>query len=610
MASKQQGRPSGGQFTVEPTKGRGAKLAMLIAGCFVALLAVVYCAGCIFFYQRFWPNTIIGDANVSLMGASSARAALEQSSQERTVNVSGQGISFSLNGASAGLELNVDTAVTTALAKNASWQWPLEIFKSHDDSDVLSASFDTDLLHSAIEGQLGAYNSIATDPSDAFLFFDESTGSYQINPGSMGTKLDVDSVMNTIMESLGGKKQFAPLTSNNLVQQNVKADDERLINAMNAANAYLGCNLDDSDVLSASFDTDLLHSAIEGQLGAYNSIATDPSDAFLFFDESTGSYQINPGSMGTKLDVDSVMNTIMESLGGKKQFAPLTSNNLVQQNVKADDERLINAMNAANAYLGCNLELTVASTPVAWVNPATVKDWIVIDGDYNVWLDESKLDAWVDALEAQVDTGEQAGYVRTYTRPNDGKYITVTGGSYGWISNGEELAQLVRDTVANKTVGSQEIPWKQTADRYNPGGADWGNRYVDVDLTEQWAYFFDEWGTLVKATPIISGSSAFGTSRLTPEGSYYITNKQRDQVLKGLPDPNNDNKPLYETLVYYWMPFIGNMVGLHDAYWQPVWEDWVYTTADGSHGCVNLPPDVAAWCWDWITIGTPVITHY
>lgn len=470
---------------------------MLIAGCIVVALAVVYCVGCIFFYQRFWPNTVIGDANVSLMGASSARSALEQASQERTVTVSGQGVNFSLNGASAGLELNVDTAVSTALAKNASWQWPVQIFKSHDDSDVLSASFDTELLHSAIEGQLGAYNSIATDPTDAFLFFDEATGTYQINPGSMGTKLDVDSVMNAIMESLAGKQQFAPLTSEHLVQQGVRADDERLVNAMNAA----------------------------------------------------------------------------------------------------------------NSYLGCNLELTVAATPVAWVNAATVKDWIVIDGDLNVWLDEAKLDAWVDALEAQVDTGEQPGYVRTYIRPGDGKEVTVTGGSYGWISDGEALAQLTRDTVYNKTVGTQEIPWKQTADRYNPGGADWGNRYVDVDLTEQWIRFYDEWGEIVMQAPIISGSSAFGTSRTTPQGAYYITNKALNQTLVGLTDPAT-GEPLYRTPVTYWMPFIGNMIGLHDADWQYVWEDWVYTTADGSHGCINLQPSVAAWCWDWITIGTPVITHY
>lgn len=498
MAKTTGGRSAANQLKVANAPKRGAKIAMLIAGCAVAALAVIYCAGCIFFYQRFWPNTIIGDANVSMMGASSARAALEQSSQDRTVNVSGQGVNFSLNGASAGLELNVDTAVSVALAKNESWQWPVQIFRSHDDSDVLSASFNTELLHSAIEGQLSAYNSIAADPTNAFLFFDEGSGAYRINPGSMGTKLDVDAVMDAIMEALAGKKKFAPLTSAHLVQQDVKSDDERLVNAMNAA----------------------------------------------------------------------------------------------------------------NSYLGCNLELTVASTPVAWLNPSTVKDWIVIDDDYNVWLDEGRLDAWVDALESQVDSGEQAGYVRTYTRPNDGKYITVTGGSYGWISNGAELAQLVRDAVGAKTVGTQEIPWKQTADHYNPGGADWGAKYVDVDLTEQMAYFFNEDGSLALTTPIISGSSAFGTSRLTPEGAYYITNKQREQVLKGLPDPNNDGKPLYETLVHYWMPFIGNMVGLHDAYWQSVWEDWVYTTADGSHGCVNLPPDVAVWCWDWISIGTPVITHY
>ena len=58
------------------------------------------------------------------------------------------------------------------------------------------------------------------------------------------------------------------------------------------------------------------------------------------------------------------------------------------------------------------------------------------------------------------------------------------------------------------------------------------------------------------------------------------------------------------------MPFVGNMVGLHDASWQSYWGPEVYKTLDGSHGCVNLPPDIAEWCYGWIDVGTPVITHY
>ena len=114
---------------------------------------------------------------------------------------------------------------------------------------------------------------------------------------------------------------------------------------------------------------------------------------------------------------------------------------------------------------------------------------------------------------------------------------------------------------------------------------------------------------MIVETPIISGSVAV-PDRATPEGVYYITNKALDQTLVGLPDPNNNNEPLYRTPVDYWMPFVGNMVGLHDASWQSYWGPEVYKTLDGSHGCVNLPPDIAEWCYGWIDVGTPVITHY
>ena len=36
----------------------------------------------------------------------------------------------------------------------------------------------------------------------------------------------------------------------------------------------------------------------------------------------------------------------------------------------------------------------------------------------------------------------------------------------------------------------------------------------------------------------------------------------------------------------------------------------VYLTESGSHGCVNLQPDVAEWAFGWLTVGTPVVVHY
>ena len=55
-----------------------------------AVVAVVYCAGCIFFYNRFWPNTTIGGADVSMMGPSQAAAAIDEATRVQQVGVSGR----------------------------------------------------------------------------------------------------------------------------------------------------------------------------------------------------------------------------------------------------------------------------------------------------------------------------------------------------------------------------------------------------------------------------------------------------------------------------------------------------------------------------------------
>ena len=184
-------------------------------------------------------------------------------------------------------------------------------------------------------------------------------------------------------------------------------------------------------------------------------------------------------------------------------------------------------------------------------------DWIAFGDDGTVSLDDSQLVAWVDGIEATVDS---VGGTRTYTRPNDGQTFTVSGGNYGWISDGAALEDLVRNAVYNGQVGSVDIPTKQTAATYNPGGADWsGSNWIDVDLGEQHVRYFDAWGNVLWESDCISG--AYGTHD-TPTGAYYIYNKALDQTLLGNIDPETGKRE-YETPVQYWIPF-NDGVGLHE----------------------------------------------
>lgn len=272
--------------------------------------------------------------------------------------------------------------------------------------------------------------------------------------------------------------------------------------------------------------------------------------------------------------------------------------------VRADDDpTLLQAVETANFYLSCCLELTTNDEVAATIDASVIQPWIIIGEDLSVSIDDSQLVAWVDALEASIDS---VGGTVSYTRP-DGKYVTVSGGTYGWITNGAAIEELIRGALASGFVGSQEIPYKQTAAVFNPGGQTWGARYVDVDLTEQHAYFYDSDGTLIWETDIISGAVNYGLG--TPTGVYTVTNKATDQTLIGVTDATT-GEPSYETFVSYWIPFIDNMVGLHDATWQSEFGGTLYMTSAGSHGCINLPYDKAEELFGLIEIGDVVVVHY
>ena len=65
----------------------------------------------------------------------------------------------------------------------------------------------------------------------------------------------------------------------------------------------------------------------------------------------------------------------------------------------------------------------------------------------------------------------------------------------------------------------------------------------------------------------------------------------------------------YESPVTYWMPFNGG-IGLHDANgWRKQYGGSIYYYS-GSHGCVNLPLDLAKTLYENFDVGDPVIVYF
>ena len=125
-----------------------------------------------------------------------------------------------------------------------------------------------------------------------------------------------------------------------------------------------------------------------------------------------------------------------------------------------------------------------------------------------------------------------------------------------------------------------------------------GNSYIIVSLSHQsvWAYKGE---TMLVSAPVITGKPS--ANNATPRGLFYIQPfKQSPSVLIG-----ED----YASPVSFWIPFVGNMVGLHDSPWQTHGYGGDIYLYYGSHGCVNTPYEAVRTLYYSYPVGTPVVVY-
>ena len=139
------------------------------------------------------------------------------------------------------------------------------------------------------------------------------------------------------------------------------------------------------------------------------------------------------------------------------------------------------------------------------------------------------------------------------------------------------------ETLAAWTVGS-----------VGPGPQQGGWKEIVVSLSAQamWAY---ENGELVRSSYVSTGTADVPETT-TPIGSWSILTKYEIQDMEGT---ISDEYYFVEDVPHVmYFDNLGN--ALHGTYWHSNFGTPM------SHGCVNLPLDVAAWMYEWAPIGTAV----
>jgi hypothetical protein len=144
-----------------------------------------------------------------------------------------------------------------------------------------------------------------------------------------------------------------------------------------------------------------------------------------------------------------------------------------------------------------------------------------------------------------------------------------------------------------------------------PGGT--GPKRIEVDLSEQriWAYQGD---TLVTTSLVTTGLDP----NTTEEGRFRVRLKYLKQDMAGftsatgevLAGDDGSDTPVPGAVGSYEVPDVPHVMyvnmdaeALHGAYWRDEFG------APGSHGCINLPIDLAAFLYGWAPLGTQVLVR-
>ena len=299
-------------------------------------------------------------------------------------------------------------------------------------------------------------------------------------------------------------------------------------------------------------------------------------------------YEIVPEEQGSKIKKKVLLSALKEGVSNLKDTISLEDENCyAKPGITSENEALIRLVDTLNQYTGVAITYD-EEEKTETLDGSITHNWMDV-ADMQVSINEEKVAEYVDELASSHNTVFRKHTLKT----SYGQTIDIVNGDYGWkVDKAGEKEQIIKD-LKEGTSKTREITYERRG--ASRGENDYGNTYVEINLTAQHLFFYKN-SSLVVESDFVSGNISKNYD--TPTGIYGLTYKQKDAVLKG------EN---YASPVDFWMPFCNN-VGMHDASWRSSFGGGIYKTS-GSHGCINLPRSAAQKIFENIEEGDPVIVY-
>ena len=336
---------------------------------------------------------------------------------------------------------------------------------------------------------------------------------------------------------------------------------------------------------------DLDNAKLEYILSGYNCLTEasfkEARDAYIASYSNASGYVIEKEYDGTRIDIDKAKAKIKSSLTQLGLTEDLDADGLYGfAKIKEDDAKLLSAQDVLNKHAAT----VISYAGGAVLNGERISQWLGVDEEGNLILDEGGIRVFVDELAERYDT---LGKPRIF-KTTDSREVEILAKKYGWQVDKEGEFQAIRASILAGEQVEREPLFSSRA--VSLEGNDFGNTYVEIDLGNQKLYYYVD-GQLTLTSDIVSG--ALWGGRRTPPGLYKVNYKAKNVVLRG---------PDYAAPVRYWMPFNGG-IGMHDANWRSSFGGGIYKSG-GSHGCINMPSSSAKALYDIINKDCPVICYY
>ncbi|NHL28951.1 peptidoglycan-binding protein [Clostridium botulinum] len=335
-----------------------------------------------------------------------------------------------------------------------------------------------------------------------------------------------------------------------------------------------------------TFNEDLLDKQLDNLSCVKENIINPKNPSFEY---TNNGYKVLPEVKGNKIKKEEFSDVVKNAIiNGDAKINLEEMNCYENPKFTLDPKEVSEAKDLLDKY--SKLEITYDFEDSKEVlDGSTIHNWLYVNDDMEVMISEKNANQYIYSLASKYNTFSKTREFHTSL----GETVNVDGGNYGWIIDKQAEANSLIETIKKGESVTKEPAYSQTA--ISRGKNDIGDTYLEINFAKQHVWYYKE-GQLIADGDVVTGnvSNNWGT----PVGTYRLNYIERNATLKG------EN---YSSPVNYWMPFNGN-IGLHDATWRTEFGGQIYL-ANGSHGCINAPYELAQKIFENIKAGTPVVCY-